>query len=128
MTTCQSCGKEIVRGMTGVGDEILLDPGPPIYAPVGNGNERSIPVRQHRGAMVAHRATCSEKDIVKQLTRWIVRNSESESVLLYSDPQHMVNAYYLLHHLAEITGTDDQQMEAWVDEANKEPVVDWDDI
>ena len=128
MTTCQSCGKEIVWGINGVGEKIQLDPDSPVYAPVGDGDEQSVPVMRHRGAMVLHQATCSGKDTVKQLTHWIVHNSDSESALLYRDPQFMVNAYYLLHHLAEITGTSDKQMEAWVDAANKDPVVDYDDI
>ena len=128
MTACQDCGKEIVWGITGAGDKIPLDPGSPVYAPVGDGDERSVPVMRHRGAMVSHRAICLGEEIVKQLTHWIVRNSNSESALLYRDPQFVVNARNFLHYLAEITGTSDEQMEVWVDEANKEPVGDYDDI
>lgn len=58
-----------------------------------------------------------DKEIVKQLTYWIVRNTDSESALLYQDPQFVVNAHSLLHHLAEITKTSDEQMEAWVEAA-----------
>ncbi len=60
-----------------------------------------------------------DKEIVKRLTYWIIRNADSESALLHCDPQFVVNAHSLLHHLAEITKTSDEQMEVWVDAARE---------
>lgn len=60
MATCKGCGKEIVWGLTGDGKKIPLDPKPPVYSFIGDGDEHSVPVIRHRGAMVTHFATCPE--------------------------------------------------------------------
>jgi hypothetical protein len=54
------------------------------------------------------------EELVKDICKWVVDNSERESGFLSPYARHTLDSYYLIEHIRHVTGIEREVVEGWV--------------